>query len=125
MKNDKSIHLEEFLEYPKKFENFELNEKWTELLKIRDVCNLSIEEKRSNKEIGSSLEAELEISLNEKLFEISKNIDFSELCITSKSIVKKIDSNEIIVKSKKADGKKCSICWKVTSEKCKRPSCSI
>ena len=124
-KNDKSIHLEEFLEYPKKFENFELNEKWTELLKIRDVCNLSIEEKRSNKEIGSSLEAELEISLNEKLFEISKNIDFSELCITSKSIVKKIDSNEIIVKSKKADGKKCSICWKVTSEKCKRPSCSI
>ena len=124
-KNDKSIHLEEFLKYPKKFENFELNEKWTELLKIRDVCNLSIEEKRSNKEIGSSLEAELEISLNEKLFEISKNIDFSELCITSKSIVKKIDSNEIIVKSKKADGKKCSICWKVTSEKCKRPSCSI
>ena len=118
-KNDKSIHLEEFLKYPKKFENFELNEKWTELLKIRDVCNLSIEEKRSNKEIGSSLEAELEISLNEKLFEISKNIDFSELCITSKSIVKKIDSNEIIVKSKKADGKKCSICWKVTSENAK------
>jgi len=124
-KNDKSIHLEEFLKYPKKFENFELNEKWTELLKIRDICNLSIEEKRSNKEIGSSLEAELEISLNEKLFEISKNIDFSELCITSKFTVKKIDSNEIIVKSKKADGKKCSICWKVTSEKCKRPSCSI
>ena len=124
-KNDKSIHLEEFLKYPKKFENFELNEKWTELLKIRDVCNLSIEEKRSNKEIGSSLEAELEISLNEKLFEISKNIDFSKLLINSKSIIKKIDSNEIIVKSKKADGKKCSICWKVTSEKCKRPSCSI
>ncbi len=124
-KSNKSIHLEKFIDYPKKFKNSELSEKWSKLLKIRDVCNLSIEEKRSKKEIGSSLEAEIEISLNEKLFEISKNIDFSELCITSKSIVKKIDGDEIIVKSKKANGKKCSICWKISSEKCSRPSCSI
>ena len=87
--------------------------------------NKFVEQKRAKKEIGSSLEAEIEIGLNEKLFEISKNIDFSELCITSKSIVKKIDGDEILVKSKKADGKKCSICWKISSEKCKRPSCSI
>ena len=122
VKNNKSIHLEKFLEFPKKFQNFELNEKWFNLLKIRDACNLSIEEKRSNKEIGSSLEAEIEIGLNDKLYEISKNIDFSELCITSKSIIKRIDNDEIIVKSKKADGKKCSICWKISTKKCERPA---
>ena len=124
-KNKKSIHLEKFMNYPKKFQNFKLNEKWLFLLKIRDVCNLSIEEIRSKKEIGSSLEAEIEINLNNKFYEISKNVDFSELCITSKFSINKSKSDEIIVNSKKAEGKKCSICWKISAEKCKRPSCDI
>ena len=124
-KNKKSIHLEKFMNYPKKFQNFKLNEKWLVLLKIRDVCNLSIEEIRSKKEIGSSLEAEIEINLNNKFYEISKNVDFSELCITSKFSINKSKSDEIIVNSKKAEGKKCSICWKISAEKCKRPSCDI
>jgi isoleucyl-tRNA synthetase len=33
-----------------------------ELKKIRDICNLSIEEKRASKEIGSSLEASLKLN---------------------------------------------------------------
>jgi len=45
IKKNKSIHLERFLNFPKKFENSALNEKWSQLLKIRDLCNLSIEEK--------------------------------------------------------------------------------
>ena len=113
------------MNYPKKFQNFNLNEKWLVLLKIRDVCNLSIEEIRSKKEIGSSLEAEIEINLNNKFYEISKNVDFSELCITSKFSINKSESDEIIVNSKKAEGKKCSICWKISAEKCKRHSCDI
>ena len=124
-KNKKSIHLEKFMNYPKKFQNFNLNEKWLVLLKIRDVCNLSIEEIRSKKEIGSSLEAEIEINLNNKFYEISKNVDFSELCITSKFSINQSKNDEIIVNSKKAEGKKCSICWKISAEKCKRPSCDI
>ena len=36
------------------------------IVKIRDICNLSIEEKRASKEIGSSLEADLEIKLSKK-----------------------------------------------------------
>ncbi len=124
-KNKKSIHLEKFMNYPKKFQNFKLNERWLVLLKIRDVCNLSIEEIRSKKEIGSSLEAEIEINLNNKFYEISKNVDFSELCITSKFSINKSKNDEIIVNSKKAEGKKCSICWKISAEKCKRPSCDI
>ena len=63
-KQKKSIHLEKFITFPEKFKNSELNEKWTKLLKIRDICNLSIEEKRASKEIGSSLEAALVLKLN-------------------------------------------------------------
>ena len=121
----KSIHLEKFINFPKNFENTKLNNKWNELLKIRDVCNLSIEEKRACKEIGSSLEAEIEIQLNKKLYEITKNTDFAELCITSKSLIKQNDTDEIIVKTKKAKGTKCSICWKVKKETCGRQSCPL
>ncbi len=84
-KNDKSIHLEKFLNFPDLFKNEALNNKWQELIKIRNICNISIEEKRASKEIGSSLEAELKIDLNDKFKDITKNIDFSELCIISKA----------------------------------------
>ena len=116
----KSIHLEKFIKLPKFFENKKLGQKWEELKKIRDICNISIEAKRSSKEIGSSLEANLEINLNEKLFNITENINFSELCITSGAKVKKTNLDEISVVTIKAEGKKCSICWKISKDGCER-----
>ena len=119
-KRNKSIHLEQFIEFPKEFENNELSNKWNEILKIREICNLSIEEKRASKEIGSSLEADLEIKLNHKLLKLTKEIDFAELCITSKFLVKESKEDEIIVKTKKAKGNKCPICWKISEDACER-----
>ena len=119
-KNKKSIHLERFLSFPKKFENPELKSKWERLLKIRDVCNLSIEQKRANKEIGSSLEATLKIKLNVEYLELVKDIDLSELCITSSAIVDKGDKSIIEVETFKAEGNKCPVCWKISSKPCER-----
>ena len=119
-KNKKSIHLENFIEIPKNFSNEKLNKKWSELKKIRDICNISIEAKRASKEIGSSLEANLVIHLNEKLIEISKGIDFSELCITSNAKINKSNQDEIIVTTIKAEGQKCPVCWKIILDGCKR-----
>ena len=124
-KTSKSIHLEKFLDFPKKFENNELYSKWVKLLKIRDACNLSIEEKRASKEIGSSLEAELLIKLNESNQKIVKGIDLSELCITSSAKVVKSDLDEMIIETKKAEGEKCPICWKITISPCERPNCNF
>ena len=84
--NSKSIHLEKFITFPDKFKNEQLTERWSQLIKIRDICNISIEEKRASKEIGSSLEAELNIQLNEKYKKIVGDMDLSELCIVSKTI---------------------------------------
>ena len=86
--------------------NEKLNKKWTELKKIRDVCNVSIEEKRAKKDIGSSLEASLIIKLDEKMSKLTKDIDFSELCITSSAIVEKSNTSDIEVETSKAKGKK-------------------
>jgi isoleucyl-tRNA synthetase len=119
-KNKKSIHLEKFIKFPKVFENKRLNEKWLELKKIRDICNISIEAKRASKEIGSSLEANLLISLNEKLFKITENTNFAELCITSNVKIEKKETKEVIAITTKAKGEKCSVCWKINKNGCER-----
>ena len=119
-KKNKSIHLESFLDFPKKFENKELSKKWSELIRIRDVCNVSIEEKRTSKEIGSSLEAELKIKINNKYKEILSNIDISELCIVSKNDITFDEQSDILVETKKASGNKCPICWKISVDPCER-----
>ena len=125
-KKNKSIHLENFLNFPKKFENKDLEKKWVELIKIRDACNVSIEEKRATKEIGSSLEAELKVKLNSKFKKIVEDINLSELCITSKADIIFEDQTDISVTTKKASGKKCSVCWKIRHEPCERnPKCQI
>jgi len=120
LKNNKSIHLEKFLKFPKKFENIELNEKWVEYVKIRDLCNVSIEEKRVAKEIGSSLEATLIIELDKKSLELIKGVDLAELCITSSVTIKESKDQNIQVETKKAEGNKCPVCWKISQEPCVR-----
>ena len=118
-----SIHLENFPDIPSKWNNKNLENKWNELIKIRDKCNSSLELKRASKEIGSSLEANLTISLSNKLIELTQGTDFSELCITSGSKVEKITNNkseEVMVIASKAQGQKCPICWKINVKPCER-----
>ena len=123
IKNKKSIHLENFLNFPKSFHNEKLNQKWIELIKIRNLCNVSIEEKRAAKVIGSSLEAEVKIHLDKNLESIIKDVDFSELCITSKAEVNYENNIDVNVFTEKAKGTKCSMCWKINEKGCARSNC--
>ena len=91
-----------------------------ELLKIRDVCNLSIEQKRAEKIIGSSLEASLKIKINKKNLDLVKSVDLAELCITSSVEIVDDDNDEIFVETTKANGEKCPVCWKINPNKCQR-----
>ena len=121
--DNKSIHLTKFLKFPSNFKNENLNQKWLELIKIRNICNISIEEKRASKEIGSSLEASLKIDLDKKLNDISKDVDFSELCITSSAEVSYFENSETKVQTTKSEGSKCQVCWKITKDACSRKNC--
>ena len=116
----KSIHLEKFINYPETFKNDQLEKKWNELIKIRDICNISIEHKRAEKLIGSSLEAHLIVDLSQECLSIVKNIDLAELCITSSYTLNKSNNDEISVVTEKAAGNKCPICWKVSTQPCPR-----
>ena len=122
-KKSKSIHLQNFPSIPKRWHNHELNLKWEKLKKIKEISNISIEEKRTNKELGSSLEASIKINLNKELFQLAKKYDMEEICITSKAELKEIKTGEeIIVETKKATGNKCPVCWKIYEKNCPRHS---
>ena len=98
-KNENSIHEHSFPEIPQSWKDEPLNKKWKDLYRIKQDVNIAIEEKRSSKEIGSSLEADIFIYTNEQEFKLLENLDLEEYFITSKA--KKIqdeNNKRIIVK---------------------------
>ena len=125
-----SIHLENFPKIPANWENKKLYEKWEKLRLIRNVVNAGIEVKRFSKDIGSSLETNIEIYLGEEYLELVKDINLSEYFITSKASIKNmINDNKIFklndisnvgVIVQKAKGEKCSRCWKILGNPCER-----
>jgi len=121
-KNDSSIHLENFVKIPPGWSNEELNKNWEKIKFIRDTVNVSIENMRANKLIGSSLETNISIKLQDELFKIADNYDFSEICITSKASVENDNTinDKIEVTTSKAEGEKCPVCWKVSLDPCKK-----
>ena len=126
-KND-SIHLKGFPVLPETWHNDKLFSRYSQLKSIRNVCNAAIEVKRTDKEIGSSLETDLEVYLNENYFKLIDDLDLPEFCITSNAKTKNFDEAKnknifnleqvsgIGVLVKKADGKKCERCWKIKKE---------
>ena len=119
-KSENSIHESLFPAIPQSWENNALKQKWENLYKIKQEVNIAIEEKRTNKEIGSSLEADIQIHANEKEFNLLENLDLEEYFITSKA--KKIQDadKKLRVVVKKAVGNKCPRCWKILENKCVR-----
>ena len=119
---ENSIHLKNFTEIPENWKNEEINSNWEKIKKIRDEANISIESQRASKTIGSSLEANIQIKLKKNYYNIAKNNDFSEICITSSALVTQDDKMEedIQVICKKAEGTKCPVCWKISKTNCKK-----
>ena len=122
--------MQAFPKIPVKWKNEKLFEKWEKFKTIKKVVNAAIEVKRANKDIGSSLEADVQIYLNEDYLKIVKDFDLSENFITSKAEAKKLNNTdnlfklenvkEIAVLVKKAEGEKCPRCWKIFTGPCMR-----
>jgi len=119
-KSENSIHEMSFPEIPQKWKNESLNNKWRDLFEIKQKVNIAIEEKRSSKEIGSSLEADIIIYANEKTSNLLEGLNLEEYFITSKAKKIKDTNNKLRIVVKKASGTKCSRCWKIIENKCLR-----
>ena len=124
--NEKSIHEEAYPKIPKSWKDDKLDKKWKDLFQIKQEVNIAIEEKRSIKEIGSSLEADVLIYVNEKEFQLLEGLDLEEYFIASK--VKRIQNqigDKVKIEVKKSVGSKCTLCWKILDKKCERKYCGI
>jgi len=119
-KTESSIHETLFPIIPQDWKNNELKKKWENLYQIKQVVNIAIEEKRTNKEIGSSLEADILIHASEREFNLLEDLDLEEYFITSKATKIKNTDNKLKVTVKKAIGSKCPRCWKILENKCLR-----
>ena len=131
-----SIFLCDFPKFPEQWFNEKINEKWIFLKILRSEINNYIEQKRNEKIIGSGLECSVHISLDNKYNTHLSDIDLAELFICSEVTIdnkeKKfeeiksegsIDTLKVIVE--KAEGSKCTHCWKVLKNKCYRNNCGI
>ena len=121
-KSENSIHETQFPKIKSEFQDSALAEKWKNLYKIKQEANVAIEQKRSIKEIGSSLEAEIEIHTNEENYKLLEKLDLTEYFITSKAKLLKNSDNkkETVINVKKTNGEKCPRCWKILEAKCVR-----
>jgi isoleucyl-tRNA synthetase len=134
-KNSKSIHLQDFSNIPLIWNNSEVRIKWISIKKIKQVVNAAIEDVRNQKIIGSSLEANVIVYLKNEYLNLIKEEDLSEIFICSEAKAE-IFSNQndlfslkdidgVAVKILKAQGKKCSRCWKILETPCSRDVCGL
>lgn len=105
-----SVHLAEF---PKVSgaDNSRLLSDWERIFSIRDEVLKKLEEARNAKEIGSSLEAKVVLTVDKEttMFLMSYFEDLRYIFITSQ--VEVHESDNFAVEIQKADGEKCERCW--------------
>ncbi len=129
--NLQSVHLKLTASIPKEWENNDLLKKWEKIRQVRKIINTAIESTRSKKIIGSSLETEAYMYLNDaSLNNIIKSINMKKISIISKFVL--LDNNENTVTDyvhqnnnesegyniyiKKTKYIKCPRCWQFAEE---------
>ena len=131
---EKSIFLHSFKKFPNTWTNSEIQKKWEFLKKLRSEVNNSIEDKRNEKIIGSSLESNVHIYLDKEYLPFLKNINLADLLICSDATlnnenIKFLEADKNIkglkIAISKSEGIKCSHCWKILTKKCERKNCGI
>ena len=122
--NARSVHLEQFPEFPAEWRDEALAAKWETIRRIRSVVTGAIEIARANKEIGSSLEAHPTVYLiDPQLLAALEGVDFAEVCITSDltletraeapaAAFRAGDAPGVAVVVERARGVKCARSWR-------------
>ena len=119
----KSVHLITFPSVDKNWRDDELALKWDKIRRLRRVITGALEVERSEKRIGSSLEADIDVYADNSSILAMEGINLAEISITSsgrliegtplaESFIME-ETPDIGVVSKIAEGVKCVRCWQV------------
>jgi isoleucyl-tRNA synthetase len=119
-----SVHLVDFPETPAEWRNDALAARSDIVRAVRRVVTGALEEQRTAKVIGSSLEACPSVYLSEELAAVITNPEtFADLCITSQVkletgaapegafVIPEVEGVSVVFA--KAKGDKCGRCWKI------------
>jgi isoleucyl-tRNA synthetase len=117
-----SVHLAEF-QQPKVVSNTSLLDQWASIFAVRDDVLQALEQARSEKRIGSSLEASIEIAVNSTIYEHLKRYEdqLRYIFIVSEATLKKTEGTVAFktgnssVTVRRASGQKCERCWNYSS----------
>ena len=121
---DTSVHLVDFPDTPDAWRDDELAARSETVRAVRRVVTGALEEQRTAKVIGSSLEAAPTVYMSPELSVIITNPDtFADLCIASQITLVEgdipegaftlADMNGVGVVFAKSEGAKCERCWKI------------
>jgi isoleucyl-tRNA synthetase len=121
---EESVFLSGFPKPNEDYKDKELEDKWQELMIIRNEVNKALEIKRQEKVIGNALEAKVSLFIddyNYKLTEKYKDFLPTLFIVSSAEIVKGADAPQgsyiseekkgVVVLVEKAGGGKCERCW--------------
>ncbi|MFZ4403677.1 MAG: isoleucine--tRNA ligase [Pseudobdellovibrionaceae bacterium] len=105
-----SVYLEDFPVVQKEWFNESLAVTFTEVNKVRSDVQKELENLRSQKVIGSSLEAQVSVAVPPEIFIELKKLenDLREFFIVSKVF---LQQGEYKIEAAKAPGEKCVRCW--------------
>jgi len=115
--NASSIHLASFPEADPNWADEQLAQRWERLLWVRESVQGALEVSRSNKTIGSSLEASVSVGCVPALYALLKTYEqeLPSLFIVSQVMLKadpEISSDtQLVNRISRADGNKCERCW--------------
>ena len=116
---ENSVHLQTYFQAKKEWKNSQIGKKWSEIRELRSVVTSSIEEKRKEGVLGSSLQARVLIEANEDSYNVLQGVDLPDIFICSDvqmDLNKNLSKTKIKVKVDLASGGKCMRCWKVVPE---------
>jgi isoleucyl-tRNA synthetase len=124
---DTTVHLVDFPETPAEWRNDALAARSDIVRAVRRVVTGALEEQRTAKVIGSSLEACPSVYLSKELAAVITNPEtFADLCITSQVkletgaapegafVIPEVEGVAVVFA--KAEGDKCGRCWKILPE---------
>ena len=122
-----SVHLQVFPDIPDEYSDAHLARRWKRVREIRRVITGALEVERSEKRIGSSLEARVLLYLSdEEDMKLVGPLDMAELTISSEVVVSGGTSPEgayslegvegVSVAIRDPRGSKCGRCWQYSNE---------
>jgi isoleucyl-tRNA synthetase len=114
-----SVHLRSFPEVPACWENEGLADDWDKIIEVRRQVLGSIERRRGDKSLGSSLEALVQIAFEhdqKSIFDRFSLNQIADIFIVSQVETSNDTLDDICIITYEAPGHKCQRCWKVLPE---------